>query len=314
MAIQTKIDKYCNKFIESNFDKKDRKKDESLKFEWFVNSMHCWYHSSQSYNSKPHIGKDISLGSAQGGDAFFVIINNQIFSMNDNIDEILEDLSNQGTKPTIIFHLIQTKKSNHAKLGDFKKFVEVPLKIFKGIGIDKSQRELFKLKSFIEKILEGSKSAEHKFELFFYTEKNENDIKQLKQDWNSDIEFTENEYKSYTNVRIDIRGSEFLNSRYEEFTSNDFKLIVKKENLKSIDNDGYLIGYVTATELLDCIAKKSSISNERVLAPDVFQNNVRLYLGATEINKNFEKTLISVLVNLELVLASILKGNGDDKK
>ena len=29
---------------------------------------------------------------------------------------------------------------------------------------------------------------------------------------------------------------------------------------------------------------------------------------------NFEKTLISVLVNLELVLASILKGNGDDKK
>lgn len=29
---------------------------------------------------------------------------------------------------------------------------------------------------------------------------------------------------------------------------------------------------------------------------------------------NFEKTLISVLVNLELVLASILKSNGDDKK
>ena len=31
-------------------------------------------------------------------------------------------------------------------------------------------------------------------------------------------------------------------------------------------------------------------------------------------SNNFEKTLISVLVNLELVLASILKGNGDDKK
>ena len=40
----------------------------------------------------------------------------------------------------------------------------------------------------------------------------------------------------------------------------------------------------------------------------VFEDN-RYYKS-----NNFEKTLINVLVNLELVLASILKGNGDDKK
>lgn len=31
-------------------------------------------------------------------------------------------------------------------------------------------------------------------------------------------------------------------------------------------------------------------------------------------SNNFEKTPIDVLVNLELILVSILKGNGDDKK
>lgn len=65
MAIQTKIEKYCEKFVSNNFDKRDRRKDDSLKFEWFVNSMHCWHYSSQSFNSKPHIGKEVSLGTAQ---------------------------------------------------------------------------------------------------------------------------------------------------------------------------------------------------------------------------------------------------------
>ena len=32
MAIQTKIDRYYEKFINNNFDKRDRKKDDSLKF------------------------------------------------------------------------------------------------------------------------------------------------------------------------------------------------------------------------------------------------------------------------------------------
>ena len=62
------------------------------KFEWFVSSMHCWYYSSQSYNSNPRIAKDISLGTAQGGDAFFIIVNNKIFNMNNSIDDINDSL------------------------------------------------------------------------------------------------------------------------------------------------------------------------------------------------------------------------------
>ena len=50
--MKTKIERYTEKFIDSNFDKKDKKKEISLKFEWFLNSLHCWEYSSQSYNAK----------------------------------------------------------------------------------------------------------------------------------------------------------------------------------------------------------------------------------------------------------------------
>ena len=111
MAIQTKIEKYCDKFISNNFDKRDRKKDDSLKFEWFVNSMHCWHYSSQSYNSKPHIGKEISLGTAQGGDAFFITIDNQLFSLKDNI-ELTLDANKQN--------IISVKGSKNQKIQDLE--------------------------------------------------------------------------------------------------------------------------------------------------------------------------------------------------
>ncbi len=153
MALQTKIERYCEKFINNNFDKRERKKDESLKFEWFVNSMHCWHYSSQSYNSKPKIGKEISLGTAQGGDAFFLTIDGQLFSLKDDINLVIDHLKRNAQIKKAVFHLIQTKKSNRAKLGDFKKFVDIPLKISTGKGIEDNQPILVELKDFIQQII-----------------------------------------------------------------------------------------------------------------------------------------------------------------
>jgi hypothetical protein len=70
------IDKNVEKFISNNFGKKEIKKHDSYKFELFVNSMHIWQCSSPMYNANNAIGKDMSLGTAQGGDAFFISINN----------------------------------------------------------------------------------------------------------------------------------------------------------------------------------------------------------------------------------------------
>ncbi len=294
MAILTKLEKYCEKFINNNFDKRDRKKDDSLKFEWFVNSMHCWRHCSQSYNSKTHIGKEVSLATAQGGDAFFITINGQLYSLKDDLDDLLASLKKSNEEITIIFHLIQTKKSTKARIGDFKKFVEIPLKIFTNVGIEDNQPILIELKKFIQKIIGNSelKNVKHQFELFFYTEKNENDIEQLRKDWGPDIDFIKNAYAEYTDISINMRGSEFLNNAYEEFMSNDLKLYANKSNLKAVKENEYLIGYLTAEELLNCIAPALDKSVERVLYPDVFKNNIRLYLGPTTINQNIEKTLM----------------------
>jgi hypothetical protein len=294
MAIQTKIEKYCEKFINNNFDKRDRMKGDSLKFEWFVNSMHSWHYSSQSYNSKSHIGKEISLGTAQGGDSFFITIDNQLYSLKDDIDIIIDELKKNQKEAKIVFHLIQTKKSTNAKLGDFKKFVEIPLKVFTNAGIEDNQPILVELKNFIQKIIgnEELKNVKHAYELFFYTEKNENDVELLRKEWNPDIEFIKKAYAEYTNIKIHILGSEFLNNTYEEFISNDLKLYVAKSNLKAVTDNEYLIGYITAEELLNCIAPAHDKTNDRILYPDVFKNNIRLYLGTTPVNKNIEKTLI----------------------
>ena len=141
--MKTKIERYTEKFIDSNFDKKDKKKEVSLRFEWFVNSLHCWEYSSQSYNAKNKIGQEVSLGTAQGGDAFFLLIGNRIYSLKDSLDDVKKAIKDNKNK--IEFHLIQTKKSNNAKLGDFKNFVEIPIKVIKNEGIADGQKELKEL-------------------------------------------------------------------------------------------------------------------------------------------------------------------------
>lgn len=284
--MKQKIERYTDKFIEANFDKKDKSKNPSVKFEWFVNSLHCWEYSSQSYNSKQKIGKEISLGTAQGGDAFFLLIGNKIFSLEDNIEEVIKAIKDNNHK--IEFHLIQTKKSTNAKIGDFINFVNIPIKVIKGEGISGYQKELLRLANFISKIKEDPE-LEASFVLTFYTEKDENDIANLRKDWNSDIEFLKNQYAAFGNVIIHLEGSKKLNELFEQFNSNEYKLIINKDNCR-LDKETYLIGFVTARELLDCIAPEKD-NNMRVLYPDVFKNNIRLYLGPTEVNEKIETTL-----------------------
>jgi len=285
--MKPKIERYTEKFINTNYDKKDRKKCNSLRFEWFVNSMHCWKYSSQSYNSKSKIGQEISLGKAQGGDAFFLLANNKIFTLNDDIDIVKKTISESDNN--VEFHLIQSKKSHKADLGDFKKFVEIPIKVIRNIGIGEEQKELNKLKYFFNEIIKDNDELEVSFNLSFYTEKNENDIKKLENDWKHELEYTENQYEEYGNVKIELLGSKNLNDLYEQFNSNEYKLFINKNNVM-LDNNSFLIGCLTAKELLDAIAPQKE--SKRILYPDVFKNNLRLYLGETPVNKNIEKTLI----------------------
>lgn len=40
------IERNIDRFIANTFDRRDRRKDISTHFEWFVNSMHIWYENS----------------------------------------------------------------------------------------------------------------------------------------------------------------------------------------------------------------------------------------------------------------------------
>lgn len=57
---------------------------------------------------------------------------------------------------------------------------------------------------------------------------------------------------------------------------------------------------------------KAAISKKRIKITDIYERDFED--GRFDKSINFEKTLINVLINLQLVLTTILKNNGDDKK
>lgn len=296
-AKRTLIDKNIEKFINNNFDKKDRQKDESKHFEWFVNSMHIWHTSSQLYNANKNICKQISLGSSQGSDAFYISINNneKLYTLQDDIGEIINFLKNEGK--IITFYFIQTKKTEHIEWAQFLNLIDLPLNIWKGNDIPQSQPNLIKIQEFIDAVTDEQNEAlsriEHKISILFYTNKNKTDIEKLEQDWSININNKKSEFSEWfskNNIDIFFRGSEFLNDTYEKMMSNNYELLINKAEVIATEDKKYLIGYFTAKELLDSIAPMNG--SNRILYPDVFKNNIRLYLGQNEINKGIEKTLL----------------------
>jgi len=294
MGHKTVSEKNLDNFINNNYDKNDRQKNDFLKFEWFVNSMHIWHCSSQYYNSKSQVGKEISLGNAEGGDAFFIIVNNeQVFTINDNIEDILKYIVEKGSE--IGFQFIQTKKSKNVDWGDFLKLLEIVLVILKGENINSTQKELNSVKKIYDNVTNTNTpkltTIKHKLDLFFYVDKNENEVEKLKENWKEKIERHENNLKEYINdSHIHIRGSSYINDLYEKFTSNKYELIINKSEVIADDDLKYLIGFITAKELLDSIAPITK-DNERSILPDVFKNNIRLYIGNTNVNDKIELTL-----------------------
>jgi len=292
------IDKNIEKFINNNFDKKDRKKELYLHFEWFANSMHIWHCSSKFFNSDTKIGKKMTLGNSEGCDAFFISVNNyeKIFTLNDNIDDVLDFLKKEGK--LITFHFIQTKHTTNIEWTQYLNLFEIPLKIWQGLDFDDSHKYLKSIQEFIDIITDDTddalKKIEHRIEITFYTISETSYIEELeKKSWktNIDAKITElSKWFSKDKIKTNIRGGEFLNEIYEKLNSNEYELIVNRNNVITVDTDKYLIGYITAEELLNCISQK--VNNERNLYLDVFKNNIRLYLGSeTSVNKGIEKTL-----------------------
>lgn len=293
---KTLIEKNVEKYILNNFDKKDRKKDKTLHFEWFASSMHIWNECSQAYNANTKIGKDVGLGDSQGADSFYVIVNNgeQLFSLKSDIDSAVSYVKSNAKLLNFVF--IQTKLTSRVNWGDFLNLIEVPLNIWKGNSFPSSQPILAKVKEFIDALIDEDDfvlgKIDHKVSIYFYTDKTPSAIAQLESDWKEIIETKKSDLKEYfPSPTIEFRGSVYLTDIYERLNSNQYKLMISKSEVIEADEGKYLIGYITAKELLDSIAPKTD-SGLRNMHPDIFKNNIRLYLGQNDINKRIETTLI----------------------
>lgn len=268
--------------------------------------MHICFYSSIFLNSDSKIGKKIGLGSSEGGDAFFISINNfqKIYSLNDDVDEVISYIKDSKNEVTsITFHFIQAKKVESIGWNQVLHLFEIPYKIWDGDAFDKSQPLLIKVQEFIDSITDEKdeilKKITHKIEIIFYTIKDAENIDKLKKDWETNINGKIGQLKRWFdqgNIVFDVRGYDFLNSVYQKVNSNEYELNVSKNNIKEIGDD-YLIGYITAKELLDSIAPIIA-EGKRALYTDVFKNNIRLYLGnETSVNRGIEKTLRKNLIN-----------------
>ena len=291
------IEKNIEKFIRNNFDKKENRKDFTKKFEWFVNSMHIWNISSTIFNSNTKIGKTVELGDSRGSDSFFISINDyqQIFTLEDDIDNIVQYLKSHGE--SITFHFIQTKTSSSIESSAFLNLIDIPFTIWKGGSFDQNQPILNKIKDFIDEITDEDDNIlskiKHKLEISFYSNKSDSDLEILYKEWEQLINSKKeslSEWFSKDNIKINFRGFNFLNSSYENTISNDLELIVNKGNVIEADTKKYLIGYITAKQLLDCISYENEEGNN-ILKADVFANNIRLYLGRSSVNEKIELTL-----------------------
>lgn len=292
----TLIDKNIKQFINNNFDKKDREVDQYILFEWFVNSMHIWHTSSQLYNGIKNIGQKVSLEeNCPSGDAFYITVNDneKLYTLQDDIDDVIKYLKDNGSK--ITFYFIQTKKTEKIKYGDFLTLIDLPLSIWKGHTI--TDVRLKKIEDFINKITDENDEKlgkiKHEIVILFYTNKNNIGLEELKKQWETNINNKKSELAEYFSskaITISFRGSDFLNNTYEKMISNEYQLSISKNEVIITDDKKYIIGYFTAKELLDAIAPINNDS--RVLYQDVFKNNIRLYLGQNDINKNIEKTLL----------------------
>ncbi len=294
---KTLIDRNIEKFISNNFGKKEINDNDSFKFELFVNSMHVWQCSSQTYSSNNQIGKDISLGKAQGSDAFFISINDfeKIFTLKDNLETVIKTVTEEAKEVT--FHFIQTKKSENADWGNFLKFIEIPLNIWKGLEFSITDKINKDIQNLIDEIIDSNnqtlKNISHKIDISFYTNKNDSDIEKLRINWKLGIDQKISEFSEWLNkkeISIKLQGSSYVNDIYEKLGSNEYEMSIKKNQVREIDENKYLIGYLTANELLDGIS--SIVNGERSLYLDVFKNNIRLYLGDTGVNREIKKTLV----------------------
>ena len=136
------------------------------------------------------------------------------------------------------------------------------------------------------------KSQQHKnitlkASFYFCTQKTESEIKTLEYNWKDKIKTNEENIREFIEIKTYLIGSEFIRKIYESNRTGQVSISIPKNNLISISNKCF-IGYLDALSLLQSISLENN--QLRTLNNNVFEDNIRLFLGNTDINSNIQNT------------------------
>lgn len=261
----------------------DNTLSDSIAFEYFINYLVVKKDFSDDFNIESiHTGGSNDIGI----DGVAIVVNKEVCSLNDNIEEFLKDKQ----KLDIDFIFIQSKTSTSFDNGDLLKFlhgVEYFFNEDKNEKENKNKNIFLKIKKAIYDKATSFSSHPNLHIKYAYNGKKNN-----MQDCDMHIKKFKNTFASksiFSEINIDILDCNDIQAMYKEITLNIEKEInlEKITTLPKINNiqEAY-IGIIPLTEFVRLISN----DNNKIIK-NLFYDNVRDYQGDTSINIGIADTL-----------------------
>ncbi len=276
--METRITKQAREFCSKLFSKE---LSEDKQFEIFSTSMLAIATSSK-YSEESL--KEIWLNdNISGIDGFFILVDNALYNIY-NYDILFEEENLKKFKD-ICFCFVEAKNTKSIDKGSILKSYTTLEKIISDNCDDNKM-----LKSIRECINKFDKESNIslKIKIYFCTQKTETDTESLKKSWQQDINMKEQDIKEYIDVETIFVSSNFLSQIYISRQKGGINIRIPQNTLISIDSKCF-IGYTSVLSILEAISL--NLNGDKLLNDIVFEDNIRLFLGNTNINKNIQNTI-----------------------
>lgn len=276
--METRTTKQAREFCSKLFS---QELSEDKQFEIFSTSMLAIATSSK-YSEESL--KEIWLNdNISGIDGFFILVDNALYNIY-NYDILFEEENLKKFKD-ICFCFVEAKNTKSIDKGSILKSYTTLEKIVSDNCDDNKM-----LKSIHECIdkFDRERNTSLKIKIYFCTQKTETDIESLKKSWQQDINMKEEAIRQYIDIETIFVSSNFLSKIYISRQKGGIEIQIQKNTLIGIDAKCF-IGYTSVLSILEAISL--NLDGDKLLNDIVFEDNIRLFLGNTNINKNIQNTI-----------------------
>lgn len=278
-AMESRIVGQAREFCSGLFS--ERKLSESQEFEIFSTAMIAM---ATAIKCDKELLKDIWLDdNISGIDGFFILVDNALYSIS-NYDVLFGDEEEVKFKD-VEFCFVEAKNSTNVDFSSILKFYNTIENILKQRELKSALKNINKcFVRFNDRI---ERNATLKIKFYFCTQKTESDINELRDSWKQDIKRNEENIEEFIPIETQIIGSEFLRKTYESNRKGQVSISIPNNQLVTISEKCF-VGYIDALSILKSIALENG--EMKLLNNNVFEDNIRLFLGDTEINKSIQNT------------------------